>query len=237
MVGIYRIINKINGKSYIGQSIDIQRRIYDHRCEGHEHNRHLRYAMEKYGKDNFIYEVLIECFPEELDYYEKKYIEELKPEYNFNAGGQGLGRHLCEETKKILQEKGRTQWEQMTDEEKLNRINNNLKRPPIGHPVSEETREKLRQANLGKEQSEETKRKRRETIAEKKRNGWTQTNEGHRKKVYCYETDTVYESVKACGEVLGIPTTNISSVLRGRYMTAYNKHFCYAEERSNNGSF
>ena len=31
MIGIYKITNKINGKSYIGQSIDIEKRLREHK--------------------------------------------------------------------------------------------------------------------------------------------------------------------------------------------------------------
>lgn len=74
MIGIYRITNLINGKSYIGQSRDIQRRFWDHRCISHEGNRHLKHAMLKYGKECFKYEVLEECKADQLDEREIYYI-------------------------------------------------------------------------------------------------------------------------------------------------------------------
>ena len=56
MIGIYKFTNKINGKIYIGQSIDIE----------HRRKEHLRYKDEsyfhrslmKYGNDNFDFEIL-----------------------------------------------------------------------------------------------------------------------------------------------------------------------------------
>lgn len=47
MVGIYKIENKVNGKVYIGQSIDIKIRWYNHRKElngNRHHNEHLQNA-------------------------------------------------------------------------------------------------------------------------------------------------------------------------------------------------
>lgn len=235
MIGIYKITNKINGKCYIGQSVDIKRRFYDHSCKSHEHNRHLYNAMGKYGKENFEFEILEECPIELLNEREIYYIETLKPEYNFCSGG-GAGRTHSEETKTLLREKGKEQWERMTEEERQTQIKNNLKRPPIGHPVSEETREKLRQANIGKKQSAETVSKRTTALKNLPQEHWDKTGRSHFKQVYCVETDTVYESVKACGEALGIPTANISKVLKGVQTKTYDKHFCYAEERTKNGS-
>ena len=80
MVGIYIITNLINGNRYIGQSIDIKRRFWDHRCISHETNRHMKHALKKYGKENFRYEVLEECDVDALDERETYYISLLKPE-------------------------------------------------------------------------------------------------------------------------------------------------------------
>ena len=58
--GIYKIENLINHKVYIGQSKDIESRLYHHKHE--ETNKHLKYAFEKYGIENFSFEVLIETY-------------------------------------------------------------------------------------------------------------------------------------------------------------------------------
>ena len=53
MVGIYAIQNNINGKLYIGQSIDIERRWKDEQtCKGAV-NDYLTRSFEKYGIQNF----------------------------------------------------------------------------------------------------------------------------------------------------------------------------------------
>lgn len=94
-VGIYRYINKVNGKSYVGQSLDLR----------HRHNEHisllkrgldgcvlLQKAWNKYGEDNFDYEIICICNPEELDVLEIKYIKEFDSYhngYNCNEGGAG----------------------------------------------------------------------------------------------------------------------------------------------------
>ena len=58
MIGIYKFVNKINGKIYIGQSNDIQRRIKDHYYKAHNptggnYHSPLHLAIRKYGWDNF----------------------------------------------------------------------------------------------------------------------------------------------------------------------------------------
>lgn len=101
MVGIYKITNSLNGKSYIGQSVDIKTRWSSHKSRSlatteHHDNMPIHSAMAKYGIDNFTFEVLEECLPSELDEKEKYWIARLNtisPEgYNLLPGGQGFSR-------------------------------------------------------------------------------------------------------------------------------------------------
>lgn len=82
MIGIYKIENKINGKVYIGQSIDIARRWREHKCSIHKIDAPLYRAMIKYGLENFTFEVLEECKANELDIKEIDYIIEYNSFYN-----------------------------------------------------------------------------------------------------------------------------------------------------------
>ena len=64
MIGIYSITNSGNGKRYIGQSIDIEKRWREHRwhLRANKHkNNHLQNAWNKYGETAFVFEVLEEC--------------------------------------------------------------------------------------------------------------------------------------------------------------------------------
>ena len=66
IVGIYKIECIANNKVYIGQSINIKRRLYDHKTrlrKGTHKNKHLQNAWNKYGEDNFTFETFnIVCF-------------------------------------------------------------------------------------------------------------------------------------------------------------------------------
>lgn len=53
---IYAVTNKLNNKIYIGQSIDVERRWLQHRYG--KGNIILRNAINKYGIDNFNFEIL-----------------------------------------------------------------------------------------------------------------------------------------------------------------------------------
>ena len=98
MIGIYKITNLINNKSYIGQSINIEKRWYEHRyksqCEDdRSFNSILHIAFRKYGIDNFKFEILEELKTvEQLDKKEQYYIKlynTITPNgYNILEGGQ-----------------------------------------------------------------------------------------------------------------------------------------------------
>lgn len=95
--GIYMITNKINGKKYIGQSVNIERRWYDHKYKAFykdeiSFDSPIHQAFRKYGTENFDFTILTECSVEELDKKEIDLISEyqsLYPNgYNIMIGGQ-----------------------------------------------------------------------------------------------------------------------------------------------------
>ena len=54
--GIYKIENRVNHKIYIGQSVDIYTRWYNHKHSlrnGIHYNKHLQKSWDKYGEENF----------------------------------------------------------------------------------------------------------------------------------------------------------------------------------------
>lgn len=144
-VGIYKITNLVNGKFYIGSSSNLKKRFYEHRRElnlGIHTNKHLQSAWNKYGEENFKFEV-IETIDGELTLdnqylrnIETDYIQKLKCYdssigYNFIPGGIGTLNLPCsEEKKKKISEanKGRKAWNKdipMSEEQKelLKKVN------------------------------------------------------------------------------------------------------------------
>lgn len=90
--GIYKVTNKVNGKVYIGQSVDIGRRWRQHMTA--EDDIYFHKAIQKYGVENFIWEVIEQCKKSELDERESYWIEyydSFNKGYNCTRGGDGVG--------------------------------------------------------------------------------------------------------------------------------------------------
>lgn len=87
MVGIYKITNLVNGKAYIGLSINIERRWLRHKHTAFNPNYPcyeypLYKAIRKYGIDNFSFEIVEECDSSELSEKEIYYISLYDTYYN-----------------------------------------------------------------------------------------------------------------------------------------------------------
>ena len=94
--GIYKIINTITGDFYIGSSKNIKQRLAVHKCQSVWNiypNSQLYKDMQKYGTENFVFEIIAEVEPDSLKEAEQKFIETLKPTYNIcNAKGLNIER-------------------------------------------------------------------------------------------------------------------------------------------------
>ena len=89
-IGIYKITNKINGKSYIGLSSNIEERFKKHRQMQGE--KVLYSAFKKYGIENFDFSILEYCSLEQLAGREKywiAYYDTYNNGYNATLGGDG----------------------------------------------------------------------------------------------------------------------------------------------------
>lgn len=123
--GIYCIENMVNGKKYIGQSINIENRWIKHKRELNNnvhYNVHLQAAWNKYKEENFNFYVIIECQESELDYYEKFYIKEFNlldknVGYNINPGG-AFPREFSEEELNKRSESIKKWWKIKSKDEK-----------------------------------------------------------------------------------------------------------------------
>lgn len=138
-IGIYSIVNNINGYTYIGQTRQsFHRRYLHHRWKlrsGTHDNQHLQNAWNLYGEDAFSF-IVIEVVDniDLIDDFEIKYIDiyrDMNLCYNIIDGGGGRsGVHLTEEHKRKIGDK--------------NRIN------MLGRKASEETKRKMSECRKGK---------------------------------------------------------------------------------------
>lgn len=101
MIGIYRILNNVNGKVYIGQSTNIKRRWKDHINElrrGTHLNNRLQDAWDTFGESAFSFNVLEKCKSNKLNELERYYIKQYdstNTERGYNIS-PGIGRNLID---------------------------------------------------------------------------------------------------------------------------------------------
>ena len=99
--GIYGILNTVNGKIYVGQSIKIEKRWKQHIRELRKNthiNKYLQNSFNKHGEEAFKFIILEECARENLNerevYWVSYYGGVEDEQHNFNIGmvGQQLPR-------------------------------------------------------------------------------------------------------------------------------------------------
>lgn len=210
--GIYCIENKIDGKMYIGQSFNIQRRWQEHikmLNKGKHHNRFLQRAWDKYGEDNFDFYIVEQLYTSPrvvYDVLEIYYISEYCTNnnqygYNLTMGGEGV----------------------------------------VGYKFTKEQREKISKVQLGKSLSEECKKRLSLAHKEKIKNGYKPKTD-HLKKfveeqkipIDCYDRDgnylKTYESIQEAGRVLNLEATNICKVLKRKHSNIKGYVFYYCND-------
>lgn len=85
--GVYRIYNKITKCSYIGSSININKRIIGHinwLNKNKHQNMFLQRAWNKYGEKNFKFSILKLCLPKERIEIEQHYLDKINKLYNLS---------------------------------------------------------------------------------------------------------------------------------------------------------
>lgn len=99
--GIYRWRNKINGKTYIGSSVNLTKRFYKYLSSStlKKAKTPIYNALLKYGIENFTLEILEYCDEDSVINREQYYLDTLNPEYNIlEFAGSSLGFKHSEKT-------------------------------------------------------------------------------------------------------------------------------------------
>ena len=224
MYTVYQHKNKINGKVYIGiTSQKLEQRWGSQGCN-YKSSPHFYSAIQKYGWDNFEHNILFtDLTKEQACLKEQELIKEynsMNREFGYNSTSGGDIFTMNEETKqKISQAMIRNQ-------------------NGLGHPCSEEKKEKISNAQKGRKFTEEHKQK----LSEAAKNRHVPCSEekkqilkekSHKKSVYCEELDKIFESVQECSRQLGIPATSISKLCNGRGKTFKGYHLRYYNDTIN----
>lgn len=106
---IYKVTNLVNNKIYIGKTIlglNRRMRAHYHEAEKRSYKMVFHDALRKYGKDNFVWEILDTVMLSDLlldleKFYIAKYNSKIPNGYNMTDGGDGMsGYKPSEETRK-----------------------------------------------------------------------------------------------------------------------------------------
>lgn len=117
---IYRIINTINNKWYIGYTKNYKKRWRSHILTLTRDNGcpALKAAINKYGLENFRFEIMVICFDEAMGEIEKEYIARYNTRvpngYNISAGGKATcgfaSRKHTDESKQLISQATRQRF-------------------------------------------------------------------------------------------------------------------------------
>ena len=224
MYTVYQHKNKINGKIYIGITSQKPEQRWGSQGCNYKSSPHFYSAIQKYGWDNFEHNILFtDLTKEQACLKEQELIKEynsMNREFGYNSTSGGDIFTMNEETK------------QKISQAMIGNQNG------LGHPCSEEKKEKISNAQKGRKFTEEHKQK----LSEAAKNRHVPCSEekkqilkekSHKKSVYCEELDKIFESVQECSRQLGIPATSISKLCNGRGKTLKGYHLRYYNDTIN----
>lgn len=233
---VYAHINKTSGKIYIGQTNNIKRRWRDNGIEYYTYGKSDKdqspfwKAIQSYGWDNFNHIILKENLTlEEANYWEEYYMNFYHSKYyenGYNVRDAGSNGKLSEQTKeklsKIAKEKGL--WKGDKNPRHLDPLYGE-RNPMYGKHHTEETKEKISNANKGRQLSEEQKQK----ITD-----FMNTKHPRAKKVRCLETGEIFLSARKAAEAYHTSHSCIARVCNGERKTTLGKHWEWIEENDIN---
>jgi group I intron endonuclease len=233
---LYKIINLINGKIYIGQTVQPEKRWYQHRRDAANPKYPIHFAINKYGAHNFEFEVIASCksqddancMEEELI---KQYDSLVKNGKGYNISLGGMVAQKSDEWKQALEK-----WRSSLTQEEKDAINKKRSdatikqietqgHPSLGkkrneeqlkqmsltrqdHPIeyTEEIRQHMSKAHIGLKDTEETKKRKSESI----KKSWEKR----------------HQNMIMSGELkCNAPGCNVSGIVS--YLIVNNIRYCY----------
>lgn len=217
---VYIHTNKANGKKYIGITKQKPENRwgkdgvnYKNKCP------HFWNAILKYGWDSFAHDIIAtELNQEDACRMEIEMIAQFKTQdrrYGYNTMEGGTAPSIPDEVRA-----------KMSASMQGNRNG-------LGHPCSDEKKNKISRAQKGKTLTEEHKKhiseakkgKTHKSLSDESRKKIADKHD--KRQVFCYETGVVYESIQECARQLDIDATAICSVCKGKHKTVKGYHFKY----------
>lgn len=234
---IYKITNRINGKVYIGQTIQPLTTRWRKHCNSSSCCKYIHSAIAKYGKENFTVEQIdVACDRDELDSKEIYWInfyDSMNPEKGYNLTSGGEHKEVSDIVKKQISKNLKGKKKSLETRIKMSKAQ-------LGKNLSETTKEKISNTLKGRIVSEETRKKQSQIlkgrvfskdhckrISESKkgiRSTWAY------KKVECIETGEIFNSMTDAAKTKMLSEKQISNVCRGVHKTCGGFHWRYADE-------
>lgn len=212
--GIYKIINVVNNKFYVGSAVDLKRRKTRHFSElrnGKHNNRHLQAAWQKYGEHAFVF-VVVEELAVDVDLLAAENVwlkEHVGKAYCYNLGTDATAPMLG-----VSGEASPT-WGRKRTPEELAAQN------WTGKKHTTEAKAAIRQHLLGKPKSAEVRAKIRATLSGEGNFWYGKKRPDHGAKVSksVVVTDaagntTAYPSIQALREALNIKPPTVNRALK-----------------------
>jgi len=237
--GIYKIENQVNGKVYIGSSIDLKKREKKHMWmlkKNIHHNRHLQHSFNNYGEKNFEFKIMCNIEKELLSELESLVISEIGIENIYNLckdGRNNYGIKRSKETKKKLSI-STTKWINSVEKEtqKMWAKLGGLASGGFKGKHTEKTKIKMSDSAKKRFSKIEEIEKAKKRSAEKS---------GKKIEVYIYKTNEyvgTYDSIRDCARQLNIVPNRhgIKYCLDKKYSQCKGYFFSYLKGGDKNGS-
>ncbi len=235
-IGVYSITNRGDNTTYIGESKNLEVRFIEHlrRLSTNRHvNSHLQNAVNKYGIENFEFEVIELCNLEDTKIREHYWVDYLRESgttfYNIkptdpiktNLRSKETTLKIYQTKKRIAEKRGYWQSEEAIRNQKLSRK---------GYTHSDETRKKIGIKSLGRKLPKSDKFKEFMSIIAKEKNFGGQNKRRVLQLTKGGSLIKEWPSISSIVKELGFSISSIIHVCRKRRKTSRGFIWRYADE-------
>lgn len=250
--GIYKIVNLVNGKVYVGSAVNLRKRKSYHLCDlrkGIHKNQHLQKSFNKHGEISFKF-CIVEIVDDKSQLIEREqyYIDlhnATNRKHGFNIrlfASSNLGMEHSIESKIKISESRKGKccghdnpfYGKRHPDEIMQKINEKKRNVP--EEIRDSRRRQLSESHKGKKLPEEQKRKISEANKGKRCGADNPNYSGkysNKSPVINLDENKIFSTIADAARFYGINHSHISSACRGkdRRKRAGGYHWAYYEER------